>query len=94
MMRGGSERLELMSSQDLRRFLAAVPLDPALQEACRGVRRLEDLIAVMARAGYGVTPLDLQLWAHDAAFSSPWWPWAGQGKARQIAFFREQPLPE
>jgi predicted ribosomally synthesized peptide with nif11-like leader len=77
-----------MKSQDLKQFLQAVAVDPALQAQCSAVTDLEELVALADAAGYAVSARELQLWAHDQAFSAPWWPWARGGRAQRMAFFR------
>jgi predicted ribosomally synthesized peptide with nif11-like leader len=77
-----------MKSQALKRFLQAVEADPALQTECGAVRELAQLAALAQQAGFAISTRELQLWAHDDAFSAPWWPWASGGRAQRTAFFR------
>ena len=80
-----------MKSNELRLFLRAVAADPALQAQCGAAKHLAQLVQLAQAAGFAITTKDLQLWAHDEAFSAPYWPWAEGGKARRTAFFRGQP---
>jgi predicted ribosomally synthesized peptide with nif11-like leader len=80
-----------MKSNELRLFLRAVAADPALQAQCGAAKHLAQLVQLAQAAGFAITAKDLQLWAHDEAFSAPYWPWAEGGKAQRTAFFRGQP---
>jgi predicted ribosomally synthesized peptide with nif11-like leader len=80
-----------MKSNELRLFLPAVAADPALQAQCGAAKHLAQLVQLAQAAGFAITAKDLQLWAHDEAFSAPYWPWAEGGKAQRTAFFRGQP---
>ena len=51
---------------------------------------LAQLVQRAQAAGFAITARELQLWAHDAAFSAPWWPWAEGGRAQRTAFFSGQ----
>ena len=77
-----------MKSPALVQFLQEVASDPDLQTQCSAVQSLQQLVQVAQAAGFAVTARDLQLWAHDQAFETSWWPWAGAGMARKTAFFR------
>ena len=77
-----------MKSNELRLFLRAVAADPALQAQCGAAKHLAQLVQLAQAAGFAITAKDLQLWAHDEAFSAPYWPWAEGGKAQRTAFFR------
>jgi predicted ribosomally synthesized peptide with nif11-like leader len=79
---------QAMKSQTLKRFLQALAADPAFQEQCAAVRDLRQLAALAHAAGFAISTRELQLWAHDEAFSAPWWPWASGGTAQRTAFFR------
>ena len=79
-----------MKSPALRQFLQAVAADPALQAQIRTAKDLAQLVQLAQTAGFAITAKDLQLWAHDEAFTAPWWPWAEGGKAQRTAFFRGQ----
>jgi predicted ribosomally synthesized peptide with nif11-like leader len=80
-----------MKSNELRLFLRAVAADPALQAQCGAAKHLAQLVQLAQAAGFAITAKDLQLWAHDEAFSALCWPWAEGGKAQRTAFFRGQP---
>lgn len=67
-----------MKSEALRSFFDAVASDPALQAQCRAVHDLEQLVVLIQAAGFAVSIRELQLWAHDEAFSAPWWPWVAR----------------
>jgi predicted ribosomally synthesized peptide with nif11-like leader len=77
-----------MKSQALKQFLQAVSADPALQAQCRAVGDLAQLVQLAQQAGFAITARELQLWAHDEAFTAPWWPWASGGRAQRTTFFR------
>jgi predicted ribosomally synthesized peptide with nif11-like leader len=80
-----------MKSYALREFLHAVVADSALQGQCAEAKDLAQLVEVAQAAGFAISARELQLWAHDEAFTAPWWPWAGGGRAQRIAFFRSLP---
>jgi predicted ribosomally synthesized peptide with nif11-like leader len=77
-----------MKSQALKLFLQAVAADPALQAQCGAVVNLAQLVQLAQQAGFAITARELQLWAHDEAFTAPWWPWASGGRAQRTTFFR------
>lgn len=77
-----------MKSQALQQFLQAVAADPGLQGQCAAVRDLAALVQPGRDAGFAITARELQLWAHDEAFSEPWWPWASADSAQRQSFFR------
>ena len=77
-----------MKSRALKQFLQAVAADPALQAQCRAVGDLAQLVQLAQQAGFAITARELQLWAHDEAFTAPWWPWASGGRVKRTAFFR------
>lgn len=77
-----------MKSPALRQFLQAVAADPALQAQIGTAADLAQLVQRARGAGFAITARELQLWAHDEAFSAPWWPWAGGGVSTRRAFFR------
>jgi len=83
-----SDRQSAMKSQALQQFLQAVAADPALQAQCGAVRDLTQLVELAQAAGFAISSRELQLWAHDEAFSAPWWPWASGGRAQRTMFFR------
>lgn len=82
-----------MKSPSLRQFLQAVAADPALQAQISGASDLAQLVQRAQAAGFAITARELQLWAHDEAFTAPWWPWAGGGRAQRTAFFRSTGAP-
>ncbi len=77
-----------MKSRALKQFLQAVAADPALQTQCGAVGDLAQLVQLAQQAGFAITARELQLWAHDEAFTAPWWPWASGGRVQRTAFFR------
>jgi len=77
-----------MKSRALKQFLQAVAADPALQAQCHAVGDLAQLVQLAQQAGFAITARELQLWAHDEAFTAPWWPWASGGRVQRTAFFR------
>ena len=79
-----------MKSLVLRQFLQAIAADPALQAQCVGATNLAQLVQLAHAAGFAITARELQLWAHDEAFTAPWWPWADADRAQRTAFFRGQ----
>lgn len=79
-----------MKSQALQQFLQAVATDPVLQGQCGAVLDLAQLVQLAQEAGFAITTMELQLWAHDEAFGAPWWPWATGGMDQRAAFFRGQ----
>lgn len=80
-----------MKSRAFNHFLQAVAADPALQGQCGAAEDLGQLVQLAQSAGFAITARELQLWAHDKAFSSPWWPWANAGEGARTAFFRGNP---
>lgn len=76
-----------LKSQSFRQFVQVVSDDPALQDQCRNVQDLGHLVRLAQAAGVAISARELQLWAHDAVFDAPWWPWAGGGQAQRTAFF-------
>jgi predicted ribosomally synthesized peptide with nif11-like leader len=79
-----------MKSPALRQFLQAVAADPALQAQIGAAADLGQLVQRAQAAGFAITARELQLWAHDEAFTAPWWPWAEGGRAERTAFFSGQ----
>ena len=79
-----------MKSDVLMQFLSAVAVDPTLQAQCRASQDLAQLVQLAQAAGFAITPRELQLWAHDEAFSESWWPWAQLGMGARETFFRGQ----
>lgn len=79
-----------MKSPVLRQFLQAVAADPALQAQIGAAADLAQLVQRAQAAGFAITARELQLWAHDEAFTATWWPWAGGGRAERTAFFSGQ----
>ena len=77
-----------MKSRALKQFLQAVAADPALQAQCRAVCDLAQLVQLAQQAGFAITARELQLWAHDEAFTASWWPWTSGGRVQRTAFFR------
>ena len=77
-----------MKSRAFREFLQAVAADPALQAQIGEAADLVQLVQQAQAAGVAITARELQLWAHDEAFTAPWWPWAGGGRGARTAFFR------
>jgi predicted ribosomally synthesized peptide with nif11-like leader len=79
-----------MKSPVLRQFLQAVAADPALQAQIGAATDLAQLVQRAQAAGFAITARELQLWAHDEAFTASWWPWPGGGRAERTAFFSGQ----
>ncbi len=77
-----------MKSPALSQFLQAVAANLELQGQCGAARDLAELVQLAQVAGFGITAMELQLWAHDEAFAAPWWPWASAGLEARTAFFR------
>ncbi len=77
-----------VKSQALKQFLQTVEADPGLQGQCAAVLDLAELVQLGRDAGFAITARELQLWAHDEAFSAPWWPWASAGSLQRQTFFR------
>ncbi len=77
-----------MKSPALQQLLAASQRSPELQQALGQATTLQQIVAIAAAAGFAITSRELQLWAHDDALQSPWWPWAGRSEAERRAFFR------
>ena len=60
----------------------------ALQAQVGAAEDMAQLVQRAQAAGFAITARELQLWAHDEAFTAPWWPWTGGGRAKRTAFFR------
>ena len=77
-----------MKSLALQQFLQAVSADTVLQGQCSVVLDLMELVQLAQEAGFAISARELQLWAHDDAFTAPWWPWARGDRAQRTMFFR------
>ena len=75
-------------SDGLRDLLEAAEASEALRHKLGSANSLTELVEVARAAGHGISPRELQLWAHHAAFQASWWPWAGLGARQRSLFFQ------
>jgi predicted ribosomally synthesized peptide with nif11-like leader len=74
-------------STALKAFLQVLTVDPVLQGQCAAASDLAQLVTLAQAAGFAITALELQLWAHDKCCDAHWWSWAaGDMKMLQISW--------